>query len=110
MWIREKLEEKSRGKLLFRGRVISSGRALTVAGEENLREPEIMAPYGFACKLPLDQAVVAAEGLVLGVPMEAPDDLAEGEMVFRNVFGAEIKLCSDGAVIINGQRFERSET
>lgn len=108
MWIREKLDKIREGKVLLKGRVVSSGKALTVAGEENLKSPEIMVPYGFYCLLPVGQAVLTAEGVVLGVPM-GPAELEEGEILIKNPFGAEIKLSDDGAVIINGQRFERSE-
>ena len=110
MWIREKLEERSEGRLLSKGRVISSGKGLTVAGEENLRSPQVIAPYGFAFCLPVDQAVLTAEGNIIGVPMEISEELEPGEILIRNGFGAEIKLAADGAVTINGQRFERSDS
>lgn len=108
MWMREKLEE-NKGTLRFaRGKVVSSGNGLSVSGEENLRQPEVIAPYGFYFRLPVGSSVLGAEGKILGVPMEDIPELNEGEILIRNIFGAEIKFSVDGAVEINGQRFERS--
>ena len=110
MWIREKLDENKKDDLFCRGRVTSIGKDLSVVGEENLRQPEIIAPFGFCFVLPESQAVISADGKLLGVPMEYPAELKAGEVLIKNAFGAEIKLCDDGAVIINGQRFERRES
>lgn len=109
MWIREKLEENKKGRHFARGKVVSSGDSLSVSGEENLRQPEVLAPYGFCFQLPESQQVISAEGKIVGIPMERVPDLETGEILLKNIYGAAIKLCSDGAVIINGQRFERSE-
>lgn len=109
LWIREKLEGKKEEKLLMRGRLVGVGKEMAVAGEENLRSPELLAPYGFFCALPSGCTVLTAEGVILGLPMEAPEELSEGEVMLRNGFGAEILLRNDGSVVINGQVFERNE-
>ena len=109
MWIREKLEENKKGRHFARGKVVSSGDSLSVSGEENLRQPEVLVPYGFCFQLPESQQVISAEGKIVGIPMERVPGLENGEILLKNIFGAEIKLCSDGAVAINGQRFERRE-
>ena len=109
MWIREKLDENKKDRFFGKGRVTSSGKDMRVSGEENLRQPEIIAPFGFYFVLPESQAVISAEAKLVGVPMECPAELKAGEILIKNAFGAEIKLCDDGAVIVNGQRFERRE-
>lgn len=103
MWLTEKLSEV-RDAILKRGRVVSAGNETVVVADMELRDPEQVHPYGYYTKPPAGCELICAEGKVLGSTVKGPRMLP-GEVLIRSAGGANIKLCNDGRVIINGKEF-----
>lgn len=83
-------------------------------GEFEYRELPSCGPYGIYSRPPhkTDLMVLSTDGgkACIGAvtePGEQPG-LEPGEVLIRSAGGAEIKLCADGSILLNGLRISKS--
>lgn len=109
MWL-SKRERAARPVSAVNGVVTSDGESLSVLADLERRGPTVAAPYGFASSPPQGEKVVmlADSGVCLGSVNRA-EGLRPGEVRLFSAGGAQILLRADGAVVINGQVFEKTE-
>lgn len=93
------------------GVVTTGGAAISVHTDMERRAPELAVPYGVAVCMPQGEQVIMLpeSGVCLGAVNRA-EGLLPGEVRLFSAGGAEIRLCADGSVVINGQVFPKAET
>ena len=82
------------------------GDSISAAGTEEYSSLPMISPYGIISCPPKGEKTVVLPydfGTVCLGTLSYPQGLSEGEIVLRSYGGAEIKLCNDGKVLINGR-------
>lgn len=97
-------EVTSQGKILN-----GQNNMVSAQGRTELRRAQSIRPYGFFSIMPEGCGSVIIDGKIMGTVQSAEEfgGCEPGEVVIRSMGGAEIRLCNDGSITINGQRFER---
>ncbi len=108
MWL-SKRENAAVREAAKDGVVTTGGTTISVLTDTEHRAPAVTVPYGYACAAPQGEKVVMLpeSGVCLGSVNRA-EGLLPGEVRLFSAGGAEILLRADGAVVINGQVFERA--
>ena len=88
------------------GVVTTGGPEIAVHTDMERRAPAVVVPYGMSVCVPQGEKVMMLpeSGGCLGA-VNAVGDLQPGEIRLFSAGGAEIRLCADGTVTINGQVF-----
>ena len=92
------------------GVVTTGGAVISVRTDMERRAPELAVPYGMAVCMPQGEQVIMLpeSGVCLGAVNRA-GGLLPGEVRLFSAGGAEIRLCADGSVVINGQVFPKAK-
>ena len=108
MWITKQLAAAESVRLTS-GEVESNGSEVSVRGESYISAPEQLFPYGFSSAAVSGGKMVMLDGYCAGLSSISDPALKEGEVRLYSSGGAEILLKSNGAVVINGQEFRKTE-
>lgn len=107
MWIIDRIvRPKSLGEAKGGEITEAKGGSVSAAGTEEYSGIPMISPYGIISCPPKGEKTVVLPydfGTVCLGTMSYPQNLSEGEIVLRSYGGAEIKLCNDGRVLINGR-------
>ncbi len=108
MWLsrRESAVRRDAAKM---GVVTTGGEEISVLTDMERRAPTVTVPYGFASAMPQgEEVVMLPESTVCLGSVNRAEGLQPGEVRLFSAGGAQILLRADGAVVINGQVFERA--
>lgn len=107
MWLTEKLAGQD--PLRLTSGQVETGAGFAVQADSRYSAPEQLFPYGFASSPEQGRQAVMLGGYCAGLTNAPAADLEEGEVRLYSSGGAEILLCCDGRVEINGQVFGPKE-
>lgn len=107
MWIIDRIVGTKMPSEARRGEITNTdGESISVAGTEEYSSLPLITPFGIMSCPPRGEKTVVLPydfgKVCLGV-LSYPQELSEGEILLRSRGGAEIKLCNDGKVLINGR-------
>lgn len=107
MWILDRIVKNKNTTDAKSGEITNvDGKNISAAGTEEYSRLPIIAPYGITGFPPKGEKTVVLSydfgKVCLGV-LSYPSGLEEGEILLRSRGGAEIKLCNNGQVLINGK-------
>lgn len=84
----------------------AESNSISAAGTEEYSSLPLIAPFGIISCPPKGEKTVVLPydfgKVCLGV-LSYPQELSEGEILLRSRGGAEIRLCNNGKVLINGR-------
>lgn len=107
MWILDRIVKNRNITEAKSGEITNlDGKNISAAGTEEYSSLPVISPYGISGFPPRGEKTVVLTydfgKVCLGV-LSYPQELEEGEILIRSQGGAEIKLCNNGKVLINGR-------
>lgn len=107
MWILDRIVKNKSSTEAKSGEITNSdGKNISAAGTEEYSSLPMISPYGIVSFPPKGEKTVVLSydfgKVCLGV-LSYPQDLEEGEILLCSRGGAQIKLCNNGKVLINGK-------
>lgn len=107
MWILDRIVKNNILTEAKSGEITNiDGKNISAAGTEEYSVLPLISPYGIVSFPPKGEKTVVLTydfgKVCLGV-LSYPENLEEGEILLRSRGGAEIKLCNNGKVLINGK-------
>lgn len=107
MWLSKRVVSEEQAEKAERGYVtLHDGNQCEIAASGTQRRIHTYAPYGYIAYAPIGEDVLllpTTDGQVLTGCCMPVLDLQAGEVALRSQGGAEIRLCNDGSVRINGR-------
>lgn len=107
MWILERIVGNKNSTEAKSGEITNTdGNNISAVGTEEYSRLPMISPYGIISFPPKGEKTVVLSydfGKVCLGALSYPTGLEEGEILLRSRGGAEIKLCNNGKVLINGR-------